>query len=910
MFDLQEIGRLPLPGDNCAIAIRTLASGTEIAGPDGFQFTLSHTVLEGHRFAVRPITMSSPLLSWGMTFGRALRDIVPGEYVYNAGVLESLRQRPLDFALPSEPNFADDFTPYQFNADQFRPAPALPHKPSTRSFMGIRRSGDRGVGTRNMIVLLGVNAEVNGFVQQLKKKVRPLAAAYPHIDSIVAVTHTEGSRVGQNNEEYLLRTLTGFLLHPNVAAVLTLDMGVGVVGSVLNGYAKLMRSPLDAVLHQFVSLHGRFMDDLNSCAAIIESWLPQVNAMQRTPQPLSELKIALQCGGSDAFSGISGNPLAALVSKTVIQAGGSAVLAETDELLGAEPYMLDKVRDVQTAQRFLAMVDRFQERAAWHGHSAHGNPTGGNKYRGLYNIYLKSLGAAAKRHPDVPLDGVLEYGEHMTGSGYFFMDSPGNDLESIAGQVASGCNLIFFVTGNGSITNFPFVPTIKIVTTSERFALLAEEMDVNAGAYLDGRPLTDLAQEMLDLSLAVASGQLSAGEKAGHAQVQIWRNWPLFGREDHQTTDQPQHPEHRPPGHPIPVPKPPETTEFIWRGYKVAELQSYKVAGDSVARDAVAHDRVGLILPASLCSGQIARLAAERLNQTGLGKGLYRGQGISRFAALVHTEGCGSSIEPELISTFMGYLAHPLAASCLVLEHGCEISHNDFWRQHMSEAGLDPDQIGWASIQRDGGLKRTMERIEAWFTADLTRLSEPQPVMAGFHDVHLGLMAESELDKKTVTVLAKLVQHIVAAGGTVILAAGDHLAAQIVDSPDSIDPTLDYAQHPSQPGLHLMADPSTSWSETMTGLGAAGIEVIIAACTTRGQQTHPFIPVLQVASAESPAQPFHADMDLLFEGDIRQDLDHLLTRLSAVLSRTLEPKLSRMHNISFQITRGKLGVSL
>jgi hypothetical protein len=96
----------------------------------------------------------------------------------------------------------------------------------------------------------------------------------------------------------------------------------------------------------------------------------------------------------------------------------------------------------------------------------------------------------------------------------------------------------------------------------------------------------------------------------------------------------------------------------------------------------------------------------------------------------------------------------------------------------------------------------------------------------------------------------------------------------------------------------------------MTGLGAAGIEVIIAACTTRGQQTHPFIPVLQVASADSPAQPFHADMDLLFEGDIQQDLYHLLARLSAVLSHTVEPKLSRMHNTSFQITRGRLGVSL
>ena len=904
MIDLQEIGRLPLPGDNCAIAIHTLAAGTEISGREGRWFTLNYTVLEGHRFAVRPIDMGSPLLSWGKTFGRALRDIVPGEYVCNAGVLESLGQRMLDFTLPSEPNFADDFTPYQFNADQFKPAPALPHKPSTRTFMGIRRPGGRGVGTRNMIVLLGMNAEVNGFVQQLEKEVRPLAEGYAHIDGIVAVTHTEGDRTGGHNEDLLLRALAGFVVHPNVGAALIIDNGAGVLGDVLNDYANRNGYPLHLVPHQLVSLHGRFQEDLTRCGATIKNWLPLVDAMQRTPQPLSELKIALQCGGSDAFSGISGNPLAALVIKDVIQAGGSAVLAETDELIGAESYVLAKVRDAGTAERFLEMVARFQEQAAWHGHSAHGNPTGGNKYRGLYNIYLKSLGAAAKRHPDVPLDGVLEYGERLKEPGYFFMDSPGNDLESIAGQAASGCNLIFFVTGNGSITNFPFVPTIKIVTTSGRFALLAEEMDVNAGAYLDGRPLADLAQDMLDLSLAVASGQLSAGEKAGHAQVQIWRNWPLDGYVDKEVP--PSRPsQQQPSGRPIPVPKPPETAEFTWQGYKVAELQSYKVITD----------RVGLILPASLCSGQIARLAAERLNQTGLGKGLYREQGISRFAALVHTEGCGSSIEPELISTFLGYLTHPLAASCLVLEHGCEISHNDFWRQHMREAGLDPDRVGWASIQRDGGLKRTMERIEAWFSADLTRLPEPQPVTAGFRDIRLGLMAESNIDEEAQAshagaVLAALIQQTASAGGTVILAANDPLVAHLTMVPITVEPTLAFAQRPLQPGLHLMTNPASSWSETMTGLGASGVELIIAVCTKRAQHAHPFIPVLQIASASPPTQPFHADMDLLLTGDFQQDLDHLLAQTSAVLSRTLEPKLNQMHNTSFQITRGQLGISL
>jgi altronate dehydratase len=889
MFDLQEIGRLPAPEDNCAIAVRTLAAGTAVAAGDP-RFILRHTILEGHRFAVRSIPKGSPLFSWGKTFGRALRDIAPGDYVCNAGVLDELNSRSLDFLLPARPNFSDDLETYRFDAAHFLPAPPLLRIASAQTFSGIRRPGNRGVGTRNMILLLGMNAHVNGFLQQLEKELRTLAERYEHVDGIVAVAHTEGSRVGSNNEAHLLRTLAGFLLHPNAAAVLVLDTGVGLLGHSLIRYTENNGYPLETVLHQFLSLDGPFAEDLARCAAIVQSWLPQVNAMHRSPQPLSELKIALQCGGSDAFSGISGNPLAALVSKWVIQAGGSAMLAETDELIGAESYVLDRVRDAATAERFLQVVARFQEQAAWHGHSAHGNPSGGNKYRGLYNIYLKSLGAAAKRHPDVRLDGVLEYGERMNAPGFYFMDSPGNDLESIAGQVASGCNLIFFVTGNGSITNFPFVPTIKIVTTSQRYALLAGEMDVNAGAYLDGRPLAELAEEMLDLSRAVASGLPSAGEKAGHAQVQIWRDWPLSGHLEQEPTAA------RPSGRPLPVQKPRQTAGFVWQGYKVAGLQHGKVV----------NDRVGLILPASLCSGQVARMAAERLNQSGLGIA----HGISRFAALVHTEGCGSSIEPELVSTFLGYLAHPMAASLLVLEHGCEISHNDFWHRKVQEAGQDPLEVGWASVQQDGGIERVLHKIAAWFKADLQRLPEPFPAAAGFRDLSLGLMAQGEVDAESGAALFALVQQIAAGGGAVILADNDPLAAHPAFSLNGEDPTLAFAQQPAQPGLHLMANASSSWSETMTGLGAAGVEAIIAVCTTRGQQGHPFIPILQVASAGLPAHPFHADMDLLLAGDPKQRLEQLLAQLSAVLSRTMAPKLTQQNNVTFQITRGQLGVSL
>ena len=210
----------------------------------------------------------------------------------------------------------------------------------------------------------------------------------------------------------------------------------------------------------------------------------------------------------------------------LIRHGGTGVLCETDETAGAEAYVLRNTRDIETARaRAAAHRRRFKERLSWHGVTPESNPSGGNKLRGLYNITLKSLGAVHKKDPRTPVDHVIDYADPLTAPGFYFMNSPGNDLEGIAGQVASGCNLLLFVTGNGSITNFPFVPTLKITTTTQRHQLLKHEMDINAGRYLDGEAMPALVAEAFDLTIATASGERTQGEQAGHSQAQLWRNW-------------------------------------------------------------------------------------------------------------------------------------------------------------------------------------------------------------------------------------------------------------------------------------------------------------------------------------------------------------------------------------------------
>ena len=379
MPQMNEVGRLPIPSDNCAIAIGDLAAGTPVEH-GGMTFRLSHHVLEGHRFAIRKIERGERLTSWGQRFGIAARDILPGDYVINEAAQVELARRDLDFSIPAQPNFDNMISAYEFDETAFKPAPPIQRYSGMRSFDGYPRGVGRGVGTRNMIVVLGTSSLVAGFVRTLTQLTASLADAYANVDGIVPIAHTEGGHRDPNNRDVLLRTLAGFMAHPNVGAVAAIDFGGEAVANAdLRHYMIEHDYPLEHVTHCFHSLSTSFEANVAWFKELLAEWLPLVNRVERSPQPLSELKIALQCGGSDAFSGISGNPLAAWVAKEVIRYGGSANLAETDELIGAESYVLDKVERVECARKFLRMVERFKERVGWHGETAEGNPSGGKQ---------------------------------------------------------------------------------------------------------------------------------------------------------------------------------------------------------------------------------------------------------------------------------------------------------------------------------------------------------------------------------------------------------------------------------------------------------------------------------------------------------------------------------------------------
>ena len=892
----EDVARVPSPGDNVAIVSRRLEKGTQLKTGSG-TVELSATLLEGHRFALVPIGKGESVLSWNLPFGTAITDIEPGQYICNSDILQALSGREVQMDLPSRPNFESEIPAFKLRESDFSPGVPTGLYENMGTFKGFPRPAGRGTGTRNYIILLGTSSLTGGFVRALEERLQPDLALLPNIDGIVAVAHTEGAVPRPNNRETVLRTLAGYVIHPNTGAVLAIDYGTeAITNSDLKQFLEAHDYCLSQVPHAFQSIKSSFVEALDEAAETVRSWLQKVNAVTRQVCPLSDLRIALQCGGSDAFSGISGNPLAAWVAREVIRHGGAANLAETDELIGAESYVLQSVKDWPTVQRFLDVSERFKARAARHGHSAEGNPSGGNKFRGLYNIFLKSIGAAMKRNPDVRLDGVLEYGELLTTSGYYFMDSPGNDLESIAGQVATGCNLIFFVTGNGSITNFPFVPTLKIVTTTDRYNLLREDMDVNAGLYLEGTDMDVLGQSFFDLTLRVAEGERTLGEMAGHSQIQLWRNWDLD--EGHTNL---QHPAPLLSGKPLPISaKSPmeEEPKFSYKGLV------YK--GKPVSHPTC------LIVPTSLCSGQIASLAVRRLRNSypnSESMGLH-------FATLVHTEGCGvssGSSEELYTRTLSGYIQHPNVQHCLLLEHGCEKTHNDFMRHFLQDASIPTNQLGWASVQLDGGIAKVLDKIEKWFDEQTAGKAE-QPmdtVEVGLSSLRIGLASQGPLGPAEAKLMRSCAQIVACAGGYVVAPADARKVGPFEMGADS-SATLAYAQTATEPGLHLMDCPTKHWVETLSGLGATGLDLVLVHVDEHPVQGHPLIPTLQFTTAPVTQNSGVLEVDLVLDlqDDFNKNLQLLFDKMGSVLSRQVRVKSVQTGNVDFQITRGPSGISL
>jgi altronate dehydratase len=409
--------------------------------------------------------------------------------------------------------------------------------------------------------------------------------------------------------------------------------------------------------------------------------------------------------------------------------------------------------------------------------------------------------------------------------------------------------------------------------------------------------MDELGRETFERTLRAASGERTVGERAGHAQVSIWRDWKQTSDENLDLLGNEQEPD----GEPLAIRESVPDVEFSFEAIR--------------SRRGPVLDQVGLVMPTSLCSGQISRRIAKRLNERDatLGK-------VTRFVALPHTEGCGvsaGSAETIYSRTVLGYLASPTVRFGLLLEHGCEKTHNDYFRNRLEEAGLDPERFGWASVQLDGGIDSVVAKVEDWFAETLDDTEELEYEGVGPEALRLGLYASGHISEGAAMSLAEITLAVVNSGGTVIvperaaiLTSQVYLETVLGDCP--VKNTLAYGQAApaGMPGLHVMEAPTDHWVETATGLGATGVEVMLAHVAVRPLQAHRMIPLVQASSEPETLEKHAEDLDVHLEGDPSGWTEQMLETIAAVASREYVPRLFEAGNTDFQFTRGLLGVSM
>jgi altronate hydrolase len=272
-----------------------------------------------------------------------------------------------------------------------------------------------------------------------------------------------------------------------------------------------------------IQQQGGFDATVAAAVDAVRSLLPAANAAERALMPASELTVALQCGGSDGWSGVTANPALGRAADLVVQQGGTVVLGETPEIYGGEHLLTRRAKTPQVADKLLARIRWWEEYAAMYGASIDNNPASGNKAGGLTTIYEKSLGAIAKSG-STPLNDVLEYAERVSERGFVHMDTPGYDPVSVTGQVAGGCNLVVFTTGRGSCFGFKPSPSVKVASNSGLYASQPDDMDIDAGRILHGATVDEVGAEIFEEILEVASGKPTKSERAdiGEEEFSPW----------------------------------------------------------------------------------------------------------------------------------------------------------------------------------------------------------------------------------------------------------------------------------------------------------------------------------------------------------------------------------------------------
>jgi altronate hydrolase len=481
--------------DNISVSTRIVEKGEMI---DGIATTAR--IMRGHKMAVAAIPKGTPIRKFGQIIGFSKNDIAPGDWVHEHNV--EMGELSHDYA----------FAQAARNEEVLSLA-------EQATFNGYRRKNGK-VGTRNYIgIMTSVNCSATVASHIAREVERSgLLKEFPNIDGVVALTQDNGCVIDYRGVIFdtFKRTAWGYATNPNMGGVMM--VGLGCEGFQIPRFKQAYKVEESETFRTMtIQETGGTRKTVEAGVAAITEMLKTVNAVRRESCPASDLMLALQCGGSDGYSGITANPALGAAVDLLVKHGGTAILSETPEIYGAEHLLTRRAATKEIGEKLVGIIKWWEDYTKRNNMEMNNNPSPGNKLGGLTTILEKSLGAAAKGGTTT-LQAVYNYAEPVTSKGFVFMDTPGYDPVSATGQVAGGANIMCFTTGRGSAYGNKPCPSIKLATNSVVYNQMIEDMDINCGDIIEGVPLAQKGEQIFDHILATASGRRTKSEELGYGE--------------------------------------------------------------------------------------------------------------------------------------------------------------------------------------------------------------------------------------------------------------------------------------------------------------------------------------------------------------------------------------------------------
>ncbi len=479
--------------DTVAVALRDLKAGEQVS-LDGTTITLTSDIPAFHKFALRPHKAGDTLIRFDNVFATASCDVKLGEHIHTHNAQTTLSEK-LEYA-------------YEFQA----PDPAS--APHTGTFQGYKRADGR-VGTRNEIWIIPTVGCVANVCEQIARRANETKP--DAIDAIIALPHVYGCSQLGDDLGSTRQVLASLINHPNAGGVVLVGLGCE------NNQAKalLAETTPDKADRITTIIAQDAADEIEDGLAAVQRVIDTASQDTRTTCPLSDLVIGLKCGGSDALSGLTANPLLGDMANIITDNNGGAILTEIPEIFGAEHLLLQRAASKDVFDSIVEMVNRFKDYFEDHNQPIHANPSPGNKAGGITTLEEKSLGAVQKAGRAI-ITSVRTYGQQAEPKGLTLLEAPGNDAVSSTALAAAGATLILFSTGRGTPLGFP-VPTVKVSSNSSLSERKPNWIDYDAGRVLTATDRAEVADDFLAYLLDVASGAPTNNEKNNERSIAIWK---------------------------------------------------------------------------------------------------------------------------------------------------------------------------------------------------------------------------------------------------------------------------------------------------------------------------------------------------------------------------------------------------